>query len=274
MPYRKRPLEKNWNGDRKRIKEQTSTDTTDAIARAKARLLEKSKNSNPERIGHRDNSSEKDTLSGRTNPSKNRFSTKTPESEREEQEGRGGLNVEIHPLLRNNVPVRTLPKNHNPLKQNVRKWFDPTAINPYLNQDDISGLIKSQHRPRAFQFNEHGKYIAKGNELRDKLQKEQEEIAKFQETKEKGLAADENLGEHLYKAQYPPVVEWWDRPYLKDRNYQNISDKSRLVYDNDIAPISIYIQHPVLIPPPWERHMPDAKPMYLTKKELKRIRRV
>lgn len=269
MSYRKRPLEKNWNGDRKRIKEQTFTDTIDAIARAKARLVEKNKNSNPERTGDSQNTHS----SGRISPSKDRFSARTKESERGEKEGRGGLNVEIHPLLRNSIPTRTLPTNHNPLKQNVRKWFDPTAINPYLNQDDISGLIKSQHRPRALQFNEHGKYIAKGNELREKLKKEQEEIAKFQETKEKGLLADENLGEHLYKAQYPPVVEWWDRPYLKDRNYKNIGDESRLIYDNDIAPISIYIQHPVLIPPPWERHMPEAKPMYLTKKELKRIRR-
>lgn len=275
MSYRKRSFEKNGNGESKRIKELSSTDTTDAIARAKARLLEKNKNGTPEQTGHKriNNPHNADTLSSKIDSAKKRLKNQDSEREREEREGKGGLNVEIHPLLRNNAPVRTLPKNHNPLKQNVKKWFDPTAINPYLNQDDMSGPIRAQHRPRTLQFNEQGKYIAKGNELREKLKKEQEEVVKYQETQEKGLTADENLGEHLYKLQYPPVVEWWDRPYLKDRNYNNITDESRLIYDNDIAPISIYIQHPVLIPPPWERHMPDAKPMYLTKKELKRIRR-
>lgn len=53
MSYRKRPFEKNGNGESKRIKELSSTDTTDAIARAKARLLEKNKNGTPEQTGHR-----------------------------------------------------------------------------------------------------------------------------------------------------------------------------------------------------------------------------
>ncbi|KAK6458616.1 pre-mRNA processing factor 3-domain-containing protein [Scheffersomyces xylosifermentans] len=187
------------------------------------------------------------------------------------EEGKGGLNVEIHPLLRTNVATPALPKNHNPLNQKVRKWFDPTAINPYLNQS--SSALSSSHKPRPLQFNPRGKYISQGNALREKLKAEDEERKKLEETKAKGLTADENLGEHLYKPEYPPLVEWWDKPYLKDRDYGKIDDETRLVLDNEDQPVSIYIQHPVLISAPWEKLETEAKPMYLTKKELKRIRR-
>ncbi|KAK6198150.1 pre-mRNA processing factor 3-domain-containing protein, partial [Scheffersomyces amazonensis] len=52
-----------------------------------------------------------------------------------------------------------------------------------------------------------------------------------------------------------------------------IGDVNRVNADNDIQPVSIYIQHPVLIKAPWLNHEADAKPMMLTKKEMKRIRR-
>lgn len=277
MSQRKRSFDRYSNDEDNRVKQRVSGDTLDAIARAKARLLERNKKESSEHLTKNDTSRTADSLTSRIEEAKKRLRNKgnTQENteQKEQQEGKGGINVEIHPLLRNKAPVPALPKNHNPLKHNVRKWFDPTAINPYLNQSDMSMPSKLQHKPRPLQFNEHGKYIAKGNDLREKLREEQEAKTKYEETKEKGLVPDENLGEHLYKAHYPPVVEWWDKPYLKDFNYSNIQDESRLIYDSDISPISIYIQHPVLIAPPWERHLPEAKPMYLTKKELKRIRK-
>ncbi|KAK6464490.1 pre-mRNA processing factor 3-domain-containing protein [Scheffersomyces coipomensis] len=183
---------------------------------------------------------------------------------------KGGLNTEIHPLLRSgiaNTPV--IPKNFNPLKQNARKIFDSSAMNPYLDQS----AAVSQFKPRSLTFNPKGKYIEQANRLREKIKQEEEEKRKIEEKKSKGLTADENLGEHLYKSQFPPPVEWWDQPYLRDRSYEFIDNLDRVNMENENQMVSIYIQHPILIPAPWLKHGAEQKAMMLTKKEMKRIRK-
>lgn len=181
----------------------------------------------------------------------------------------GGLNVEIHPLLLEMVSLPTITKKHNPLKRNARSIFDATSLNPYLNQDDVAKGTK--HKPRPLLFNPKGKFIAKGDELRAKLEEERKEQAKIEEAMAKGLHPDENIGENLYRPQFPPLVEWWDRPYIRERLYGEFQKKPEFVLDNEEAPISIYIQHPVPIPA-WEGQG-ETRAMYLTKKEMKRIRR-
>ncbi|RCK55502.1 U4/U5/U6 small nuclear ribonucleoprotein prp3 [Candida viswanathii] len=179
-----------------------------------------------------------------------------------------GLDVEIHPLLKNIGTTPQLPKNHNPVKQASRKkWFDPAALNPYVNQSDIT-----KKHTRVLRFNKQGKFIAQGDKLREKLRIEAEEKRKLDEIKQQGLLPDQNLGEELYKPEQPPLIEWWDRPYLKDNNYSRIDDESRMVLDNEDQPVTSYIQHPTFVSPSDDNDN-QMKPMYLTKKERKRMRR-
>lgn len=185
-----------------------------------------------------------------------------------EREVKSGLDIELHPLLRNIGTTAQLPKNHNPVKQTSRKkWFDPTALNPYVDQSDIT-----KKHTRLLKFNKQGKFIAQGEKLREKLKVEAEEKQKHEELKQKGLLPDHNLGEELYKPEQSPSIEWWDKPYLKDNNYSRIGDESRVVLDNDDQPVTFYIQHPALDTSNAENDN-EMKPMYLTKKERKRIRR-
>lgn len=185
-----------------------------------------------------------------------------------EREVKSGLDIELHPLLRNIGTTVQLPKNHNPVKQTSRKkWFDPTALNPYVDQSDIT-----KKHTRLLKFNKQGKFIAQGEKLREKLKVEAEEKQKHEELKQKGLLPDHNLGEELYKPEQSPSIEWWDKPYLKDNNYSRIGDESRVVLDNDDQPVTFYIQHPALDTSNAENDN-EMKPMYLTKKERKRIRR-
>lgn len=187
------------------------------------------------------------------------------------KQGKSGLGIEIHPLLRKMATLPTVPKNHNPLKQNVRSIFDPTALNPYLSQDSIS---ISTHKPRPLQINPQGKFIQKGNDLRAKIEEDRAKLHRKKELGDKNLLADENRQEKRYMPQMPPGVEWWDRPYLKVRLYLELKDKkNQFVLDSEEAPVSLYIQHPVPIPAPWENNVSEDKPMFLTKKEKKRIRR-
>ncbi|KAK6880147.1 U4/U5/U6 small nuclear ribonucleoprotein prp3 [Candida tropicalis] len=227
------------------------------------------------------------------------------QSTQPEREVKSGLDIELHPLLRNIGTTAQLPKNHNPVKQTSRKkWFDPTALNPYVDQSDIT-----KKHTRLLKFNKQGKFIAQGEKLREKLKVEAEEKQKHEELKQKGLLPDYNLGEELYKPEQSPSIEWWDKPYLKDNNYSRIGDESRVVLDNDDQPpeqspsiewwdkpylkdnnysrigdesrvvldnddqpVTFYIQHPALDTSNAENDN-EMKPMYLTKKERKRIRR-
>lgn len=193
------------------------------------------------------------------------------DTKREEEKGKGGLNVEIHPLLRSKVPleVSLTDERHHPSR---RKRFEEDAFNPYIRQEDFSLAYTQQKKPRALNFNTQGVYIAKANELRERERQAQEVGRREEEREKKGLSVIESLGEGYYKVLNPPSVEWWDKPFLRRNNYDNLSP-SDIVYDNEDSPVSIYIQHPVLPIPQWEVHMPAEKPMYLTKKELKRIRR-
>ncbi|CAI5756547.1 unnamed protein product [Candida verbasci] len=187
-----------------------------------------------------------------------------------------GLDIELHPLLRNitTTQAKIVPKYHNPVtNQSGKKWFDPTLFNPYIDQSTINKPPRASHKSRALKFNKQGKYIAKGDKLREQLKIEQEEQQEFQKLQAQGLIPNKNIGEDLYKIQYPPLIEWWDRPYLRDNNYSNIQDESRLVLDNDDQPITSYIQHPILLPPIWDHFNQIDTKIYLTKKERKRIRR-
>lgn len=194
---------------------------------------------------------------------------KTKDEKKVDKE-KGGLNVEIHPLLKGIVNIPQIPKDHNPLKRKVRSSFDPTSINPYLDTSTIGGNRK---KSRGLQFNEKGKYVEQGNILREKIELEQQEQAKLKLLQEKGLLADEEKGEWAYKHEKPPSLEWWDSFYVNGHNYDLIDDEKNIITDNETSPITIYIQHPIFLDAPNDKHLPQDKALYLTKKEMKRKRK-
>lgn len=202
---------------------------------------------------------------------KRRLDISDDEDEKPSKLQSGGLNTDIHPLLREVVQLPSA-KNHNPLKQNTRSIFDATSLNPYLDQSSFA--FSSSHKARPLNLNPKGKFIAQGEELRTKQEELRRLDAKRAETEAQGLLPDENTREVLYKPHFPPLIEWWDRPYLETRLYDEFFDKKKkYVLDSEDAPVSIYIQHPVPIKAPWEKHSSEDNTMYLTKKEMKRKRR-
>ncbi|PSK34661.1 hypothetical protein C7M61_005021 [Candidozyma pseudohaemuli] len=172
-----------------------------------------------------------------------------------------GLNTEVHPLLRD---LAAVPQAQGGPKK-PRSIFDPASLNPYLNQTAAGALT---HRPRPLSLNPQGKYVAQGDQLREKLKKEVAEEKRKNELASKNLLPDENIGEQLYKPQWPPLIESWDRPFLQKRLYDEF--KGEFVYDSEEAPVSIYIQHPV---PVYVNRTEVELALHLTKKEMKRKRR-
>ncbi|GMG14351.1 unnamed protein product [[Candida] boidinii] len=196
--------------------------------------------------------------------------------------------IEIHPLLRADSPSAVpgdsgyipVKKIANPLKNtgdssNNRRYG---TFNPYIDQNDFS--IAPPRPKRQLVINEKGKYIERANKIREKIAKEKEEKQKYEELKSKGLVANEIAGEQFFNIEEPPRIEWWDRKLVTVKNYDHIDDPQYLTYKGatdhleEGNPITEFIQHPVPIRAPWEKHLGPMKPMYLTKEERKRIRKL
>lgn len=196
--------------------------------------------------------------------------TAKPQNKAQQQNVKGGLDVEVHPLFRELAAVPTVTKKSRK-SASTRDLFDATALNPYIDQKNFASSMSS-HRRRPLQLNPKGKFIAEANQVRaqeqERLQKEKDE----QERLQKGILPDANTQETLFRSAFPPLIEWWDMPYLRTRLYKAFFDESKDFYlDDEQAPISIYIQHPVPVPPPNDTIIEPK--VYLTKDEIRRKRR-
>lgn len=178
-------------------------------------------------------------------------------------------NVELHPLLRDIV---AMPKATNPLRHNARPKFDVASLNPYIDQADIS---RQNHRSRPLELNPRGKYVDIAARLREEELERQRKQEEMREKEAKGILPNINTQEELFKPLMPPQAEWWDRPYMRSRLYEEFLEKgSEYVLDSESAPVTSYVQHPVPIEAPWERNSGNGESnLFLTKKELKRKRR-
>ncbi|KAH3680686.1 hypothetical protein WICPIJ_008168 [Wickerhamomyces pijperi] len=162
-----------------------------------------------------------------------------------------GLNIELHPLLSGKpTPQPTI----NPNLQKINK--QGYTVNPYMDN------LSQSRKKREFHFVEKGKYVKQAEDLRQAKREEEAQRQIFQERVKQGLEPDPILREERFKPEIPPVMEWWDEPFYENKDY-----------DKPLNEVSIYVHHPVPINAPWEKHLPPQKPMYLTKKEMKRLRR-
>ncbi|CDR41112.1 CYFA0S06e01904g1_1 [Cyberlindnera fabianii] len=165
-----------------------------------------------------------------------------------------GLDVELHPLLTGKPMSTPLPiENPNLQRVNARGF----QVNPYLSS------ISTARRKRELKFSEKGQYIAQAEQLRKQKELEEKKRRLDEMRRKAGLEPDLNIHEEKYKPDAPPAVEWWDLEFLESGDY----DKPQ------VEKVSLYLQHPVPIPAPWESHVPEAKAPHLTKKEMKRKRR-
>lgn len=188
----------------------------------------------------------------------------------EQDQMKGGLHVNLHPLFRELASVPTATKKNAKLKT-ARDLFDATSLNPYIDQNTITAGANS-HRHRPLQLNPQGKFIEEAAQIRAQNEKLLEQKKHEEELLEKGILPEVNTQETLFRQAYPPLIEWWDMPYLRTRLYKAFNEESKDFFlDDEQAPVSIYIQHPVPIPPPGEG--PIEQKVYLTKDEMRRKRR-
>ncbi|KAI0037193.1 pre-mRNA processing factor 3-domain-containing protein [Vararia minispora EC-137] len=128
---------------------------------------------------------------------------------------------------------------------------------------------------RTLRFNPKGKYVAQAAEIRREQQLEALKKRIADSAKKAGLDSEFDTLERKLKREPPPRAEWWDEGLLPTKNYEDIDNfhPSALNIRKEGSPITIYVQHPIPIPAPGDKNKPGAKPLMLTKKEMKKLRK-
>lgn len=201
---------------------------------------------------------------------------------------KGGLNVGLHPALEDlsSYKPSSKSKESTPLPSNTRadkpRAHDASkpglgnkqnGENPYFDPNLSAQPSGGKARQsRSLVFNQKGKYIAQANALRRQAALEAMKKRIAEQTRKAGIDDDLDV-ERNFVVEAPPNIEWWDEGLVDGGSYDVLDDPSKLKLTTSDSIITEYIQHPVALEPPQDRHVPGAKPMFLTRREQKKLRR-
>lgn len=204
---------------------------------------------------------------------------------------RGGLDVGLHPALLSDFSAdfRGAKGRQSQAKGANRRTDSPMSAkqgldlsgpsleeikdNPYFDPSlGPRTTIAKPRQSRQLVFNQKGKYIQQAAALRRQAQLEAMKKRIAERTRQAGIDEDLDV-EKAFLVPAPPAVEWWDEGLVNGGDYSAIEDEKNVKIDTPDTIVTAYIQHPVLLDPPQEKHMPQQKAMFLTPKEQAKIRR-
>ncbi|KAJ9157585.1 PRP3-domain-containing protein [Pleurostoma richardsiae] len=183
----------------------------------------------------------------------------------------GGLNVGLHPALAD-LSAPSKPSLSGPSFSKQPQKKQDAANNPYLVNDAGPTEGVKPRLPRKLVFTQPGKHIQQANALRRQAKLEELRRKIAQQTRLAGIDEDIDV-EKNFVVEAPPDIEWWDEGLVDGKSYDNIEDPARLKINTPDSIVTEYVQHPVPLEPPQEKFTPAPKPMYLTQKETKKLRR-
>lgn len=144
----------------------------------------------------------------------------------------------------------------------------------------ISFQMKAAIRlKRTFKFHEKGEFEEQAKRMRTKamLERLQKDIA--EKAKKTGISSAARLA--LLSSIVPkqetrddevPDVEWWDSYVMRDQTYAECLENP-VPADQKFEGITHLIEHPMQMRPPSEPSKPIPLPVFLTKREQKKLRR-
>lgn len=155
------------------------------------------------------------------------------------------------------------------------------------NDKGFDGAPK-ERAGRSFRFNQKGKYVQIGNQMRQQQQLEQlkQRIAESArkagldgefETLEKNMKVLSNYHQlivivspnsAIVQREVPPEAEWWDKALLPNDSYRDLERGIEHLNLRGGSVIDHLIQHPIPILPPGDKNKVMPKPLMLTKKVI------
>lgn len=204
--------------------------------------------------------------------------------------GRGGLDVGLHPALLSDFSMDARGGKGRQSQSKGNRRGDSTMSqkpgldlsgpsleeiknNPYFDPSlGPKATVAKPRQSRQLIFNQKGKYMQQAAALRRQAQLEAMKKRIAERARMAGI--DEDLdAEKAFLVPAPPAVEWWDEGLVDGDDYSVLEDGKNMKVDTPDSIITLYVQHPIFLDPPQEKHMPQQKPMFLTHKEQAKIRR-
>ncbi|KAK7489923.1 hypothetical protein BaRGS_00018788, partial [Batillaria attramentaria] len=143
------------------------------------------------------------------------------------------------------------------------KFFDPRV--------GVKGAVRPR---RGFKFHERGKFEQLGQRLRAKAQLERLQTEIAQTAKRTGIASAAKLATIAPKKEIQegevPDIEWWDSFIVSKDSYDTVP---KSIERGSVEGITNLVEHPIQLKPPADPTKEIAIPVYLTKKERKKLRR-
>lgn len=199
---------------------------------------------------------------------------------------RGGLDVGLHPaLLSDATPDFSKAKGgqygkYGNKREHRGKQLDLSGPsiediknNPYFDPSlGPKATVAKARTSRQLIFNQKGKYIQQAAALRRQEQLEAMKKRIAERARQAGIDEDMDV-EKAFLVPAPPALEWWDEGLITGDSYAAIDDPATVKIETPDTIITRYVQHPIQLEPPQDKHVPTQKPMYLTQKEQAKIRR-
>ncbi|KAH8372131.1 hypothetical protein KR093_010134 [Drosophila rubida] len=140
--------------------------------------------------------------------------------------------------------------------------------------DDRIALKPTVRNKRTLRFHEPGKFqqLAERMRMKSQLERLQNEISQI--ARKTGISSATKLALIAPKQDMPddvPAMEWWDSVILS-QDMETLDEASGKISIRQTA-ISNLIEHPTQMKPPNEPLKPVYLPVFLTKKERKKLRR-
>lgn len=193
---------------------------------------------------------------------------------------RGGLGIGLHPsLISQQAPSASSRK-----EQEQGRPAEKKDVNPYLAGAEADSDVEDedtsfdttiaarakQRKSKPLAFVPQGKYIAQAVALKEQAKLEDLKRRIALESKK---VAIEQASDKSFLVAEPPVVEWWDESLLSTdhKTYDDWQKHNRIESADSI--VTSYVQHPVLMMAPQDKNAPVPKPLMLTGKEQKKLRR-
>ncbi|BGP16780.1 U4/U5/U6 small nuclear ribonucleoprotein prp3 [Rhodosporidiobolus nylandii] len=148
-------------------------------------------------------------------------------------------------------------------------FFDPRLAFGSAGVTGKSHMGKG-HARSTFQFKTPGTFVKKGEAIRAEARMEDLKRRILESSQKAGVLSDLEETAKKVRRPEPPAIEWWDEEFLPEKDYASQSadflDRSSL--------ISHLVQHPISIPAPQDKIAVEPKELFLTKKELKKKRKM
>src|SRR5271170_1844500 len=233
-------------------------------------------------------------------------------AEEDARQARGGLAVNVHPSLLADLPTsidrrnrghvapkfsttlanlnrqsevvaRQMQKGESAKEKEQKKLEILTKPaesdfsrenNPYYDPKlDVAYSVQRDRKARPIVFNAPGKFIDKAKQIRAAAKMAKLKRAIEERARKAGLEEDLDVGDReVLLRPEPPEIEWWDEDLLTNKTYDDIDEPSALKLEGDETKITLYIQHPIPIPPPTTGA--PSRPVMMTAKEMAKARRI